>query len=76
MFKHMSFKTLTIKEQTYNKLLAMKQKGESFSDLFERLCKNNIEILKKTQGTIDFSETEKEALLEDIRVKRSERRWE
>lgn len=76
MFKHMSFKTLTIKEQTYNKLLAIKQKGESFSDLFDRLCRNNIEILKKSQGAVDFEESEKKSLLKDIRQKRSEKRGE
>ena len=44
-------KTITIKDDVYKKLVAQKRKEESFSDLFERLVKNNlhsgIDALKK-----------------------------
>jgi len=32
----MAFKTLTIKESTYNRLASFKAEGESFSDLLDR----------------------------------------
>ena len=31
-------KTLTIRDEVYNKLLTIKREGESFSELFERLA--------------------------------------
>jgi len=69
----MSFKTLTIKESVYQKLLGMKKENESFSDLFERLSKKNIDILKKARGSIEFKN--KEILLKDIYKKRKEKRY-
>ena len=69
----MSFKTLTIKESVYQKLLGMKKENESFSDLFERLSKKNIDILKKVKGSIEFKN--KEILLRDIHKKRKEIRY-
>ena len=69
----MSFKTLTIKESVYEKLLGMKKENESFSDLFERLSKRNIDTLKKVRGTIEFKN--KEALLKDLYKKRKEKRY-
>ena len=43
----MAFKTLTIKESVYKKLLLMKKENESFSDLFERLSNTNLKVLRK-----------------------------
>jgi len=51
------FKTITIKESVFNRLLSRKGKDESFSDLFQRLMDNQfsgIEILKKLRGSIDI----------------------
>ncbi len=67
-------KTITIREEVYRKLLAVKEDGESFSELFERLLKNvnSIEILKKIRGRIEFKDKEK--LLSEINALRAERR--
>lgn len=69
----MSFKTLTIKKSVYEKLLGMKKENESFSDLFERLSRKNIDILKSARGSIEFKN--KELLLRDIYEKRKEKRY-
>ncbi len=69
----MAFKTLTIKESVYKKLLLIKRKNESFSDLFERLSKSNIEILKKMRGYNTYEDKEK--LLNEIYEKRKEKRY-
>ena len=69
----MSFKTLTIKATVYEKLLAMKRENESFSDLFERLSKNNVATLRKLHGCTAFEK--KEQMLKDIEQKRKEQRY-
>jgi len=69
----MGFKTLTIKESVYNKLLLMKRKNESFSDLFERLSNSNIEILKKMRGCNTYKN--KDELLKEMYEKRKEKRY-
>jgi len=69
----MGFKTLTIKESSYKKLLLMKRKNESFSDLFERLSKSNIEVLKKMRGCNTYED--KEEMLREIYEKRKEKRY-
>jgi len=69
----MSFKTITIKSRVYEQLLAMKRKNESFSDLFERLGKNNIELLQNLRGCTEFHN--KKQLLKDIKNKRKEHRY-
>ena len=69
----MGFKTLTIKADVYEKLLAMKRENESFSDLFERLSKNNIATLRKLRGCVEFEN--KEQMLRDIQKKRNEKRY-
>jgi len=65
-------KTITIREEVYRKLLAIKEEGESFSELFERLLKNvnSIETLKKLRGCVEF----RERLLFKIKASRAERR--
>jgi len=69
----MGFKTLTIKESVYKKLLLMKEKNESFSDLFERLSNSNIEVLKKLRGCHIYED--KEEFLKEIYEKRKEKRY-
>ena len=69
----MAFKTITIKKSVYQKLLAMKNDSESFSDLFERLSKKNIGVLKKLRGTMDFDNKEK--MMKEIYEKREEKRY-
>ncbi len=69
----MAFKTLTIKESVYKKLLIMKRKDESFSDLFKRLSNSNIEVLKKMRGCNTYNN--KEEILKEISDKRKEKRY-
>jgi predicted CopG family antitoxin len=46
-------KTITIKDTVYEELKAMKEPGESFSDLFERLTRvrRSMEILNSSSAT-------------------------
>jgi len=69
----MGFKTLTIKESVYKKLLLMKKKDESFSDLFERLSNKNIKALKKMRACNTYEDKEK--FLSDMYEKRREKRY-
>jgi len=69
----MGFKTLTIKDSVYKKLLLMKKENESFSDLFERLSDTNIKALRKMRGC-NIYENKKE-ILKDIYEKRKEKRY-
>lgn len=69
----MAFKTLTIKESVYKKLLLMKKKDESFSELFERLSNSNIEVLKKMRGCNTYEN--KKEILREIYEKRKEKRY-
>jgi predicted CopG family antitoxin len=69
-----SFKTITVKERVYNKILAMKRKNESFSDLLERLStRSNLEIMRDLVGSVEFEN--KEEMLNDLYRKRKERRY-
>ena len=67
-------KTITIREEVYKKLLEVKEKKESFSELFERLVEgiNPVETLKKLRGCVDFKNKEK--ILSEIYASRTERR--
>jgi predicted CopG family antitoxin len=69
-------KTLTIKEDVYRKLVAIKKQGESFSDLFERLAKKEdaASALEKLRASVTFKAGEKDQMISDIYSKRSERR--
>lgn len=69
----MGFKTLTIKDSVYKKLLLMKKENESFSDLFERLSDTNIKALRKMRGCNTYENKEK--MLRDIYEKRKEKRY-
>ena len=69
----MGFKTLTIKDSVYKKLLLMKKENESFSDLFERLSRSNIKTLRKMRGCNTYEN--KGEMLKDIYDKRKEKRY-
>jgi len=67
-------KTITIRDEVYRKLLSVKGKDESFSELFERLAEgiNPAETLTKLRGHVDFKDKEK--MLSEIYTLRAERR--
>jgi len=69
----MPFKTLTIKEDVYKKLVAIKREDESFSDLLDKLSGKNVALLRKVRGSIDIKE--KDEMIRDIYSKRDERRY-
>jgi predicted CopG family antitoxin len=71
----MATKTITIKEGVYNLLRSIKEKDESFSNLFERLVrsKRNIDVLKELRADVKFED--KDALLNEIYEKRKEIRY-
>lgn len=77
MFKHTTeymVKTITIREDVYLKIKALKREGESFSDLLEELAENAdpLETLRNLRGTMSFEEKEK--ILSEIYDRRKERR--
>jgi predicted CopG family antitoxin len=70
-------KTITIRDEVYGKLLNLKGKDESFSELFDRLveCASSpLETLKKLRGKVEFADKDKEAMLAEMYAKRVERR--
>lgn len=71
----MTTKTITIKEDIYKMLLSIKGTNESFSNFFERLVKSrsNIDKLRELRGSVEFKN--KEALLQELSVKRRETRY-
>jgi predicted CopG family antitoxin len=69
----MAFKTLTIKKSVYQKLFAMKKENESFSELFDRLSRKNIDTLKKLRGVVDLKD--KDLIIKEIYKKREEKRY-
>jgi predicted CopG family antitoxin len=77
MFKHIFYmvKTITIRDEIYKKLLTIKRKDESFSELFERLIGNmdSLEVLKKLRGCVEFKDKEK--MLLEIYNLRAEHRF-
>ena len=66
-------KTITIRDEVYGKLVMIKGKDESFSELFDRLveCSSSVETLKKLRGMVDF--TDKETMLSELYLKRAEK---
>ena len=67
-------KTITIRNEVYEKLQTIKGKNESFSELFDRLveCTSPVETLKNLRGKVEF--TDKETLLSELYSKRAEKR--
>jgi len=77
MFKHFTLtltKTITIRDEVYKKLAAVKRRDESFSELFERLVRgtNSVEVLGRLKGSMEFKNKEK--TLSEIQALRAERR--
>jgi predicted CopG family antitoxin len=70
----MGFKTITIREDVYKELLTIKRENESFSDLFKRLAKKNLAILKELKGSMEFKSKEK--MIKGIYKKREEKRYQ
>ncbi|MHA1405906.1 MAG: antitoxin VapB family protein [Candidatus Heimdallarchaeaceae archaeon] len=66
----MATKTISIKEEVYNKLVAMKRKEESFSDLLNRLAESqkSDNILREIRGSIELDSAEE--VIKEIREKR------
>ena len=56
----MTSKNISITEDVYNKLIKIKRKDESFSELFLRLLKIQKSSLEKSFGVWKLSEEEKE----------------
>ena len=71
-------KTLTIRDNVYNMLVARKAKDESFSELFERLLEgsgiNALDALVGLRGSLEFKGDSKSAMLSELAAKRSEQR--
>jgi predicted CopG family antitoxin len=67
-------KTITIRDEVYKKLVTVKRKDESFSELFERLTENSdqTEILKRIRARVEF--TKKDEMLNEIYFSRAEKR--
>ena len=67
-------KTITVRDEVYRKLLAVKREGESFSELFERLVMGvePVETLKRLRGCIEL--VDKDEVLSRIYRAREERR--
>jgi predicted CopG family antitoxin len=67
-------KTITIREEVYRKLLAVKKKDESFSGLLDRLAENKapLETLSKIRASVDFRK--KKEMLPEIYSSGTERR--
>jgi predicted CopG family antitoxin len=80
MFKHLfqlcfyMVKTITIRDEVYGKLLTIKGKEESFSQLFDRLVEGTspVETLRNLRGKVEF--TNKEEMLSELYAKRAEKR--
>jgi predicted CopG family antitoxin len=67
-------KTITIREEVYRKLLTIKKKDESFSELFDRLAENMdpLETLSKLRASVEFRK--KKEMLSEIYSSRAGRR--
>lgn len=67
-------KTITVRDEVYRKLLAVKREDESFSELFERLVENMnpVEVLKRLRGCVEIRD--KNEILSKIYAFRVERR--
>jgi len=67
-------KTISIRDEIYRKLLAIKGEEESFSELFDRLAEgsNPLETLRRLRGCVEFKD--KQVMLSEIYTARAERR--
>jgi len=70
-------KTVTIRDDVYRRLAALKRSEESFGELFERLAegRGSLDLLGRLRGSVGFqSEAERNAFLAEATRKRDERR--
>ena len=69
-------KTISIRNEVYEKLKAIKREDESFSELFERLAvgADPVQTLKGLRGCVEFRD--KEEMLSEIYRRRAERRYD
>ncbi len=69
-------KTLTIRDEVYEKLVSVKGKDESFSGLLERLLDRYTpsEILKSLRGKIELRKDQKRRLLREMNLRMKEHR--
>jgi predicted CopG family antitoxin len=67
-------KTLTIRDEVYRKLLAVKAKDQSFSELLEQLSEGtkSIEVLESIRARVEFRD--KERMMSELSTIRAERR--
>jgi predicted CopG family antitoxin len=67
---------ITIRNDVYRRLKAVKGENESFSDLLNKLLEpqKSLETLKHLRGSVDFKDGEKEKLLSELYASRAERR--
>lgn len=54
----MVVKTVTITEESYNKLKRLKRESESFSDLFNRIADERLNVASRFRGIVKMSPTE------------------
>jgi len=71
----MTSKNISITEDVYKKLIKIKKKDESFSELFLRLLKIQKVHMEKSFGAWKLSEREKVEIWKDI-TDRTGRKWE
>ncbi len=71
---HMTSKNISITEEVYNKLMKIKQKNESFSELFLRLLRVQKINFEKSFGAWNLNEKESKEIWGDI-TNRSGRKW-
>lgn len=67
-------KTITIRDEVYRKLLSVKRKNESFSELLDKLVEgaDSVETLKRLRGCVEFKD--KDRMVSEIYASRAERR--
>lgn len=67
-------KTITIRNEVYEELKKIMRKDESFSELLERLSREErpIDALSKMRGSVEFRK--KKTMLEEMEDRRSEKR--
>ncbi len=68
----MATKTISIKEEVYKKLVAMKRENESFSQLLNRLVNEQIlnATLEKLRGIMEFEDST--SLIKEIEKRRKD----
>ncbi len=66
IYIHMTSKNISITEEVYKKLMKIKGKNESFSELFLRLLKIQKSKMEKSFGAWNLSEKEKNEIWDDI----------